>query len=165
MLPIAANILGWWRVNSQKFHTLAKMARDQLAMPVSIFAPRLDISAMITNLANLNPESMEALLLKTIILTFSLLNSKFASPSNVNEVALLNLDLDFYLREPLLPIAADILGWWRVNSQKLLTLAKKTTNPANLNPKSMEASVCSQNCLVTPKESKSLLLICLDPFI
>ncbi|KHG04676.1 Putative AC9 transposase [Gossypium arboreum] len=61
LLSIAADILSWWRVNSQKFPTLTKMARDQLAMPVSISAPRLDISVMTTNPANLNPEGMEAL--------------------------------------------------------------------------------------------------------
>ncbi|MBA0642507.1 hypothetical protein Goklo_026881, partial [Gossypium klotzschianum] len=37
------------------------MARDQLAMPISISAPCIDISVMTTNPTNLNPEGMEAL--------------------------------------------------------------------------------------------------------
>ncbi|TYI38244.1 hypothetical protein ES332_A02G012200v1 [Gossypium tomentosum] len=63
LLPSDANILSWWCVNSQRFPTLAKMARDFLAMPVSVSAPSSNISAMTINRAysSLDPESMEAL--------------------------------------------------------------------------------------------------------
>ncbi|KAK5841233.1 hypothetical protein PVK06_010142 [Gossypium arboreum] len=63
LLPSDADILGWWRVNSQRFPTLAKMARDFLAIPVSVSAPCSHISAMTRNPAysRLDPESMEAL--------------------------------------------------------------------------------------------------------
>ncbi|MBA0706358.1 hypothetical protein Golax_018472, partial [Gossypium laxum] len=33
-LPLNGDILGWWRVNSLRFPTLAKMGRDHLAMLV-----------------------------------------------------------------------------------------------------------------------------------
>ncbi|XP_017631939.2 uncharacterized protein LOC108474502 isoform X3 [Gossypium arboreum] len=101
--------------------------------------------------------------------------SKFASPSNVKEVASQKSELDCYLEETLLPSDADILGWWRVNSQRFPTLAKMardflaipvsvsapcsnisamTINPAysSLDPESMEALVCSQNWLESTKE-------------
>nr|KJB28152.1 hypothetical protein B456_005G031000 [Gossypium raimondii] len=57
------DILGWWSDKSQKFPILAKMARDFLAIPVSIFIPCSNIKATINNPAYniLNPESMEAL--------------------------------------------------------------------------------------------------------
>ncbi|XP_022761572.1 uncharacterized protein LOC111307718 isoform X2 [Durio zibethinus] len=57
------DILGWWHVNSERFPTLGRMARDLLAMPVSIVPPCSDLSAVITNPAysSLNPESLEAL--------------------------------------------------------------------------------------------------------
>ncbi|KAB2039498.1 hypothetical protein ES319_D02G013900v1 [Gossypium barbadense] len=57
------DILGWWCDKSQKFPILAKMARDFLAIPVSIFTPCSNIKATINNPAYniLNPESMEAL--------------------------------------------------------------------------------------------------------
>ncbi|XP_022761577.1 uncharacterized protein LOC111307719 isoform X3 [Durio zibethinus] len=57
------DILGWWRVNSERFPTLGRMAHDLLAMPVSIVPPCSDLSAVITNPAysSLNPESLEAL--------------------------------------------------------------------------------------------------------
>ncbi|TYG77872.1 hypothetical protein ES288_D02G010700v1 [Gossypium darwinii] len=103
---------------------------------------------------------------------------KFASASNVKEVASQKSELDCYLEEKLLPSDADILGWWRVNSQRFPTLAKMardflaipvsvsspcsnisamTINPAysSLDPESMEALVCSQNWLESTKESKS----------
>ncbi|TYI91736.1 hypothetical protein E1A91_D02G015400v1 [Gossypium mustelinum] len=102
--------------------------------------------------------------------------SKFASASNVNEVASQKSELDCYLEETLLPSDADILGWWRVNSQRFPTLAKMardflaipvsvsspcsniramTINPAysSLDPESMEALVCSQNWLESTKEN------------
>ncbi|MBA0817313.1 hypothetical protein Gohar_025564, partial [Gossypium harknessii] len=34
-LPLDGDVLGWWRVNSLRLPTLAKMARDHLAMLVS----------------------------------------------------------------------------------------------------------------------------------
>ncbi|KAB2092192.1 hypothetical protein ES319_A02G012400v1 [Gossypium barbadense] len=57
------DILGWWCGKSQKFPILAKMARDFLAIPVSIFTPCSNIKATINNPAYsiLKPESMEAL--------------------------------------------------------------------------------------------------------
>ncbi|KAH1095973.1 hypothetical protein J1N35_012894 [Gossypium stocksii] len=57
------DILGWWCDKSQKFPILTKMARDFLAIPVSIFSPCSNIKATINNPAYsiLNPESMEAL--------------------------------------------------------------------------------------------------------
>ncbi|TYG77887.1 hypothetical protein ES288_D02G012000v1 [Gossypium darwinii] len=102
--------------------------------------------------------------------------SKFASASNVKEVASQKSELDCYLEETLLPSDADILGWWRVNSQRFPTLAKMardflaipvsvsspcsnisamTINPAysSLDPESMEALVCSQNWLESTKEN------------
>nr|KJB27894.1 hypothetical protein B456_005G015100 [Gossypium raimondii] len=104
--------------------------------------------------------------------------SKFVSASNVKEVASQKSELDCYLEETLLPSDADILGWWRINSQRFPTLAKMardflaipvsvsspcsnvsamTINPAysSLDPESMEALVCSQNWLESTKESKS----------
>ncbi|KAK8307874.1 hypothetical protein V6Z12_D02G015700 [Gossypium hirsutum] len=106
--------------------------------------------------------------------------SKFASASNVNEVASQKSELDCYLEETLLPSDADILGWWRVNSQRFPTLAKMardflaipvsvsspcsniramTINPAysSLDPESMEALVCSQNWLESTKENNGEL--------
>ncbi|XP_040943890.1 uncharacterized protein [Gossypium hirsutum] len=102
--------------------------------------------------------------------------SKFASASNVKEVASQKSELDCYLEETLLPSDADILGWWRVNSQRFPTLAKMardflaipvsvsspcsnisamTINPAysSLDPESMEALVCSENWLESTKEN------------
>ncbi|PPD87282.1 hypothetical protein GOBAR_DD15767 [Gossypium barbadense] len=63
LLPSDADILGWWRINSQRFPTLAKMARDFLAIPVSVSSPCSNVSAMTINPAysSLDPESMEAL--------------------------------------------------------------------------------------------------------
>ncbi|MBA0576399.1 hypothetical protein Golob_028013, partial [Gossypium lobatum] len=57
------DILGWWCDKSQKFPILAKMARDFLAIPVSIFTSCSNIKATINNRPCniLNPESMEAL--------------------------------------------------------------------------------------------------------
>ncbi|XP_040943901.1 uncharacterized protein [Gossypium hirsutum] len=57
------DILGWWCDKSQNFPILAKMARDFLAIPVSIFTSCSNIKATINNRAYniLNPESMEAL--------------------------------------------------------------------------------------------------------
>ncbi|TYJ44848.1 hypothetical protein E1A91_A02G013100v1 [Gossypium mustelinum] len=57
------DILGWWCDKSQKFPILAKMARDFLSIPVSIFTPCSNIKATINNPAYniLNPESMETL--------------------------------------------------------------------------------------------------------
>ncbi|KAL4310413.1 hypothetical protein GQ457_01G034900 [Hibiscus cannabinus] len=56
------DILGWWHLKSQTFPILGRIARDLLAMPVSLFAPCSDFIAKITNPAysSLNPESMEA---------------------------------------------------------------------------------------------------------
>ncbi|KAH1095948.1 hypothetical protein J1N35_012869 [Gossypium stocksii] len=102
--------------------------------------------------------------------------SKFASPSNVKEVASQKSELDCYLEETSLASDADILGWWRVNSQRFPTLAQMardflaipvsvsapcsnisamTINPAysSLDPESMEALVCSQNWLESTKEN------------
>ncbi|XVF65689.1 hypothetical protein PTKIN_Ptkin09bG0269300 [Pterospermum kingtungense] len=67
LLPIDGeffDILGWWRVNSERFPTLGRMARDLLAMPMLVAAPCSDFSAMIMNPAynGLNPEDMEALI-------------------------------------------------------------------------------------------------------
>ncbi|MBA0764559.1 hypothetical protein Gotri_013900, partial [Gossypium trilobum] len=107
--------------------------------------------------------------------------SKFASASNFNEEASWKLELELYLDEPLLPMDGaffDILGWWCDKSQRFPILAKMAqdflaipvsistscsnisamiNNPAysSLNPESMEALVCSENWLETPKESKS----------
>ncbi|KAH1095961.1 hypothetical protein J1N35_012882 [Gossypium stocksii] len=65
LLPLdgAFDILYWWCIHTKRFPTLAKMARDFLAMPISILAACLNFNAMITNPTynNLNPESMEAL--------------------------------------------------------------------------------------------------------
>ncbi|MFQ6651314.1 hypothetical protein Gotur_023665 [Gossypium turneri] len=69
------------------------MAGDQLAMPISISAPCLDISVMTTNPTNLNPEGMEALVAKDYIVNHF---SKFASPSNVNEMTSPNSELDLF---------------------------------------------------------------------
>ncbi|PPD73133.1 hypothetical protein GOBAR_DD29942 [Gossypium barbadense] len=106
--------------------------------------------------------------------------SKFASASNFNEEASWKLELELYLDEPLLPMDGaffDILGWWCDKSQRFPILAKMAqdflaipvsistscsnisamiNNPAysTLNPESMEALVCSENWLETPKESK-----------
>ncbi|KAK8307870.1 hypothetical protein V6Z12_D02G015400 [Gossypium hirsutum] len=57
------DILGWWRVNSLRLPTLAKMARDHLAMLVSVSMPCSVVSAMITHSSynSLDPDSMEAL--------------------------------------------------------------------------------------------------------
>ncbi|XVF29455.1 hypothetical protein REPUB_Repub15cG0122700 [Reevesia pubescens] len=57
------DILGWWRVNSSRFPTLGRMARDILAIPMSVVPPCSDLNALITNPAysSLNHESMEAL--------------------------------------------------------------------------------------------------------
>ncbi|TYG77875.1 hypothetical protein ES288_D02G010900v1 [Gossypium darwinii] len=57
------DILGWWCDKSQKFPILAKMARDFLAIPVSIFTSCSNIKATMNNPAYniLNPESMETL--------------------------------------------------------------------------------------------------------
>ncbi|XVF29458.1 hypothetical protein REPUB_Repub15cG0123000 [Reevesia pubescens] len=57
------DILGWWRVNSSRFPTLERMARDILAIPMSVVPPCSDLNALITNSAysSLNHESMEAL--------------------------------------------------------------------------------------------------------
>ncbi|KAH1095955.1 hypothetical protein J1N35_012876 [Gossypium stocksii] len=62
-LPLDGDILGWWRVNSLRFPTLAKMARDHLAMLVSVLMPCSVVSAMITHSSynSLDPDSMEAL--------------------------------------------------------------------------------------------------------
>ncbi|MBA0764566.1 hypothetical protein Gotri_013907, partial [Gossypium trilobum] len=51
LLPLdgAFDILYWWCINTKRFPTLAKMARDFLAMPISILAPCLNFNAMITN--------------------------------------------------------------------------------------------------------------------
>ncbi|PPR82242.1 hypothetical protein GOBAR_AA38475 [Gossypium barbadense] len=104
--------------------------------------------------------------------------SKFASASNFNEEASWKLELELYLDEPLLPMDGaffDILGWWCDKSQRFPILAKMAqdflaipvsistscsnisamiNNPAysTLNPESMEALVCSENWLETPKE-------------
>ncbi|KAL1110831.1 hypothetical protein V6Z11_D02G013800 [Gossypium hirsutum] len=104
--------------------------------------------------------------------------SKFASASNFNEEASWKLELELYLDEPLLPMDGaffDILGWWCDKSQRFPILAKMAqdflaipvsistscsnisamiNNPAygSLNPESMEALVCSENWLETPKE-------------
>ncbi|KAL1180954.1 hypothetical protein V6Z11_A02G013800 [Gossypium hirsutum] len=105
--------------------------------------------------------------------------SKFASASNFNEEAPWKLELELYLDEPLLPMDGaffDILGWWCDKSQRFPILAKMArdflaipisvstpcssisaiiNNPAysSLNPESMEALVCSENWLETPKEN------------
>ncbi|KAK6266253.1 hypothetical protein QUC31_017090 [Theobroma cacao] len=57
------DVLDWWRVNSERFPTLGRMAHDLLAMPVLVVPPCSDFSAVITNPAHngLNPETMEAL--------------------------------------------------------------------------------------------------------
>ncbi|KAK8498825.1 hypothetical protein V6N13_050421 [Hibiscus sabdariffa] len=64
LLPFggAFDVLGWWHVKSQTFPTLARMARDLLAMPISVFAPCSDFSAVISNPAysSLNTVSIEA---------------------------------------------------------------------------------------------------------
>ncbi|XP_052882320.1 zinc finger BED domain-containing protein RICESLEEPER 2-like [Gossypium arboreum] len=103
--------------------------------------------------------------------------SKFASASNFNEEASWKLELELYLDEPLLPMDGaffDILGWWCDKSQRFPILAKMAqdflaipvsistscsnisamiNNPAysSLNPESMEALVCNENWLETPK--------------
>ncbi|MBA0875385.1 hypothetical protein Goshw_005067, partial [Gossypium schwendimanii] len=62
-LPLDGDILGWWRVNSLRLPTLAKMARDHLALLVSVSMPCSVVSAMITHSSynSLDPDSMEAL--------------------------------------------------------------------------------------------------------
>ncbi|XVF66259.1 hypothetical protein PTKIN_Ptkin10aG0020900 [Pterospermum kingtungense] len=68
LLPLTGeaffDILCWWRDNSERFPTVARMARDLLAIPLSVVPPCSDFSAMIINPAyrGLNPESMEALM-------------------------------------------------------------------------------------------------------
>ncbi|KAK5841240.1 hypothetical protein PVK06_010149 [Gossypium arboreum] len=105
--------------------------------------------------------------------------SKCTSASNFNEEASWKLELELYLDEPLLPMDGaffDILGWWCDKSQRFPILAKMAqdflaipvsistscsnisamiNNPAysSLNPEIMEALVCSENWLETPKES------------
>ncbi|MBA0881272.1 hypothetical protein Goshw_013299, partial [Gossypium schwendimanii] len=135
LLSIAADILGWWPVNSQKFPTLAKMAGDQLAMPISISAPCLDISVMTTNPTNLNPEGMEALGSSLFLgATLSHHLTKFIG----------------YHRDFSHPIVADMVGgvlilksflhlqrWLAMPvlvSTPHLDISVMTTNPADLNP-------------------------------
>ncbi|XP_052483845.1 uncharacterized protein LOC105784864 isoform X4 [Gossypium raimondii] len=62
-LPLDGDILGWWRANSLRLPSLAKMARDHLAMLVSVSMPCSAVSAMITHSSynRLDPDSMEAL--------------------------------------------------------------------------------------------------------
>ncbi|XVF29445.1 hypothetical protein REPUB_Repub15cG0121700 [Reevesia pubescens] len=57
------DILGWWRDNSERFPTLGRMARDFLAIPMSVVPSCSDLNALITNpvYSSLNHESMEAL--------------------------------------------------------------------------------------------------------
>ncbi|KAK8364885.1 hypothetical protein V6Z12_A02G013100 [Gossypium hirsutum] len=102
--------------------------------------------------------------------------SKFTSASNFNEEASWKLELELYLDEPLLPMDGaffDILGWWCDKSQRFPILAKMAqdflaipvsistscsniSDPASssLNPEIMEALVCCENWLETPKERK-----------
>ncbi|MBA0760101.1 hypothetical protein Gotri_022880 [Gossypium trilobum] len=51
LLPLdgAFDVLYWWRINTKRFPTLAKMARYLLAMPMLILTPCLNFNAMITN--------------------------------------------------------------------------------------------------------------------
>ncbi|XVF65672.1 hypothetical protein PTKIN_Ptkin09bG0268500 [Pterospermum kingtungense] len=58
------DILRWWRLNSERFPTLGRMARDLLAIPVSVVPPCSNFSATIINSASskLNAEDMEALM-------------------------------------------------------------------------------------------------------
>ncbi|XP_026437954.1 zinc finger BED domain-containing protein RICESLEEPER 1-like [Papaver somniferum] len=59
-------ILSWWKLNAPKYPTLAKMARDVLAIPVTSVASESMFSAggrvLTTHRASLDPEVVEALL-------------------------------------------------------------------------------------------------------
>lgn len=59
-------ILSWWKLNAPKYPTLAKMARDVLAIPVTSVASESMFSAggrvLTTHRASLDPELVEALL-------------------------------------------------------------------------------------------------------
>ena len=37
-MDVKFKILGWWKANSNRYQVLSKMARDVLAVPVSIVA-------------------------------------------------------------------------------------------------------------------------------
>ena len=60
------DILSWWKLNAGKYPTLAKMARDLLAVPVTSVASESMFSAggrvLTTHRASLDPEAVEALL-------------------------------------------------------------------------------------------------------
>ncbi|KAJ6735354.1 ZINC FINGER BED DOMAIN-CONTAINING PROTEIN RICESLEEPER 1-LIKE ISOFORM X1, partial [Salix purpurea] len=59
------DILGWWRANALKFPTLEKMARDFLAIPISVILSKSnfidEIMKMNPAINGLSPEIVEAL--------------------------------------------------------------------------------------------------------
>ncbi|KAG5227456.1 zinc finger BED domain-containing protein [Salix suchowensis] len=64
-LGMGSGILGWWRANALKFPTLEKMARDFLAIPISVILSKSnfidEIMKMNPAINGLNPEIVEAL--------------------------------------------------------------------------------------------------------
>ncbi|XP_022759268.1 uncharacterized protein LOC111305754 isoform X2 [Durio zibethinus] len=136
---------------------------SNLSRPASIFS---DFSCSTTQSAN---DSM----LKSF--------SRYASASNFNDVASWKSDIDCYLEEPLLPLVADgelfdVLGWWRINKLKFPTLGRMARdilaipvsvvpldssfntlvtnlNYSGLGPNFVEAFICCQDWLVTPKRN------------
>ena len=43
-MDVKFKILGWWKANSNRYQVLSKMARDVLAIPVSMIAYELAFS-------------------------------------------------------------------------------------------------------------------------
>jgi hypothetical protein len=60
------DILNWWKVNAPKYHTLAEIARDVLAIPISTIASESAFSnggrALDTFRSSLSPLIVEALI-------------------------------------------------------------------------------------------------------
>ncbi|XP_044465415.1 zinc finger BED domain-containing protein RICESLEEPER 1-like [Mangifera indica] len=70
------DILAWWRTNSQKYPTLARMARDYLAMPISTSGFTLDSCHLSSELYNIfNCDGLDTDLKKALVCTKSWLKS------------------------------------------------------------------------------------------